>query len=224
MSKEMIIENEIFDYGLLINKSGIHFADNSAIGFETKLEFIEFDNITRRSKVKVVYSTEPKDTFLLKDDIDPLAIDSKYYDWISGIDKNLTDKKKKDDKLQTSPVYLAILCPEAEIIFENEKIKPSEKFEISVKEALNHSNPYRKLIEIFENYGYFFPRRITFGHKLYRICNLIVKNNLPRQDTKWIDFNNSIEFNIILNDWNSLVRSESDFDTSYLTSSMVMIF
>ncbi|KAF0542494.1 kinase-like protein [Gigaspora margarita] len=156
--------------------------------------------------------------FLLKDEIDPLAIDSKYFDWISGIDKNLTDNKKKDEKLQTSPVYLAILCPEAEMIFENEKIKPSEKFEISVKEALNHYNPYRKLIELFENYGYFLPRRITFGYKLYRIFNLIVKNNLSKHYTKWIDFNNSIEFNKILNDWDSLVRFESDFDTSYLAS------
>ncbi|CAG8788639.1 23063_t:CDS:2, partial [Gigaspora margarita] len=190
MSEETIIENEIFDYGLLISKSGIHFADNSAIGFKTKSKIIEFDDITRRSKIKVVYSTEPKDAFLLKDDIDPLAIDSKYYDWIF----------------------------EAEMVFEDEEIKPSMTFESSVKEALNHYNPYRKLIEIFENYGYFFPRKITFGHKLYRICNLIVKNNLPKQYTRWIDFNDSIEYNKILRDWDSLVRLESDFDTSYLAS------
>ncbi|KAF0530830.1 kinase-like protein [Gigaspora margarita] len=218
MSEETIIENEIFNYGLIINKGGIHFAKNLAIGVKTKSKVTEFDNLTKKYKIKVVYSTEPKDTFLLKDDIDPLAIDSKYYDWISAIDENLTDKKKNDENFQKLPVYLAILCPEAEMVFENEKIKPSEKFEISVKEALNHYNPYHKLIEIFENYGYFFPRRIVFGYKLYRMCNLIMKNNLTDQDTKWINFNNSNEYKETLNEWNSLIKSESDFDTSYLAS------
>ncbi|CAG8482224.1 7243_t:CDS:2 [Dentiscutata heterogama] len=191
MSEETIIENEIFDYGLIINKCGIHFAKNSAI--------------------------EPRETFLLSDDIDPLAIDSKYYGWISATDENLT-YKIKNETFQKLPVYLAILCPEAEMVFENENIKPSEKFEISVKEALNHYNPYHKLIEIFENYGYFFPKRIVFGYKLYRMCHLIMKNDLPKQNTKWINFNNSIEYNKILNEWESLIKSGSDFDTSYLAS------
>ncbi|CAG8805885.1 9545_t:CDS:2, partial [Gigaspora rosea] len=103
------------------------FADNSAISFKTKSQVIEFDDITRRSKIKVIYSTEPKDVFLLKDDIDPLAVDSKYYDLISCFDKNLIDKKKrKDEKFQISPVYLAILCPEAEIVFDKKNLVRSE--------------------------------------------------------------------------------------------------
>ncbi|CAG8795083.1 5761_t:CDS:2, partial [Cetraspora pellucida] len=216
MSNETKIENEIFYYGLLIKKYGIQFVDNLAIKSKPQLKIIEFDESTKKSQIKLVFSTKPKDTFLLQNEIDPSAINSKYYDLISNVDESLTDKKEKSENFQSFPVYIAILCPQAEIVLENEQIEPSEKLKIAVKEALDHNNPYYKLIEIFETYGYFFPKRIVFGYKLYRACHLIAKNDLLESCTKWIDFSDSIEYNNILKEWTSLISS--DFDISYLTS------
>ncbi|CAG8722977.1 206_t:CDS:1, partial [Cetraspora pellucida] len=152
MSNETKIENEIFYYGLLVKKYGLQFADNLAIKPKQKLKIIEFDELTKKSQIKLVFSTKPKDTFLLQNEIDPSAINSKYYDLISNVDENLIDKKEKSEKFQSFPVYIAILCPQAEIVLENQQIEPSEKLKISVKEALDHNNPYHKLIEIFETY------------------------------------------------------------------------
>ncbi|CAG8818718.1 11121_t:CDS:1, partial [Dentiscutata erythropus] len=38
-------------------------------------------------------------------------------------------------------------------------MKPTEKLIEEVKKALQHNNPYYKLIDLFKTYGYFLPKR-----------------------------------------------------------------
>ncbi|CAG8443106.1 13514_t:CDS:2, partial [Dentiscutata erythropus] len=201
MSKEVKFEGQVFNHGLFINKRGILPANCLACDFQAQHKIIEFDDSTKRSQIKLVFSTKPKDAFLLKNHVDPRTIDSKYDGWIFDI----VD--------ESFPVYLAILCPHAELVFE--KIKPSEKLNNLVKDSLENNNPYDKLMDLFKSYGYFLCERVIFGYKLSKICYLIEMCG-QELHTKLIDFNDSATCNDILYEWGNLIRPY--FDVSYLTS------
>src|SRR5260364_374171 len=122
MSKKVKFDGQVFNRGLLINKRGIQLANRLACDFQAQPKITELDDLTKRSQVKLAFSTKPKDAFLLKNHVDPRTVDSKYDNWIFDI----------DDK--SLPVYLAILCPHAELVFE--KIKPSEELNDLIKDSL----------------------------------------------------------------------------------------
>ncbi|RIB00725.1 hypothetical protein C2G38_1120588 [Gigaspora rosea] len=200
MSKEVKFNGQVFNRGLLINKQGIQHANRIASDFQAQPKITEFDDLTKRSQVELVFSTKPKDAFLLKNHVDPRTVDSKYDNWIFDI----------DDK--SLPVYLAVLCPHAELVFE--KIKPSEELNDLIKDSLESNNPYEKLMDLFKSHGYFLYEKVIFGYKLSKICYLIAKNG-QESYTKYINFNDFTTRNDILNEWENLIRPY--FDVSYLT-------
>ncbi|KAF0437569.1 hsp70 family protein [Gigaspora margarita] len=200
MSKKVKFDGQVFNRGLLINKRGIQLANRLACDFQAQPKITELDDLTKRSQVKLAFSTKPKDAFLLKNHVDPRTVDSKYDNWIFDI----------DDK--SLPVYLAILCPHAELVFE--KIKPSEELNDLIKDSLESNNPYDKLMDIFKSHGYFLYEKVIFGYKLSKVCYLITKNG-QESNTKFIDFNDFTACNDILNEWENLIRPY--FDVSYLT-------
>ncbi|RIB24334.1 hypothetical protein C2G38_693779 [Gigaspora rosea] len=79
-------------------------------------------------------------------------------------------------------------------------------------------------MDVFNSYGYFLPKKIILGHKIYRIINLIADKNSTEPDdksykAKWTnldDFSES-KFEDILNQWEKYMSSYK-FDLSYLVS------
>ncbi|CAG8648992.1 6472_t:CDS:2, partial [Dentiscutata heterogama] len=110
------------------------------------------------------------------------------------------------------------------MVIKKETIQPSEELSNKVKEALKHHDPYHKLMDLFNNYGYFLPERMILGHKIYRMTYLTVDKDLTESDdknndAKWIvldDFSDS-KLENILNQWEKCMNS-FNFDLSYLVS------
>ncbi|CAG8786863.1 15731_t:CDS:2, partial [Dentiscutata erythropus] len=131
---EQKLKSKILTHGLSISKQGIRIADKPAYNFEAQPKFLTLDD-----QVKLVLSTKLKDSFLLYNHIGSFNIDSEYNAWMPDIDDLLSNKSNK------LHVYLGILCPRAEINFENRKIKPLENLNDAIKEYFNRWEEYIKL-------------------------------------------------------------------------------
>ncbi|CAG8563571.1 7353_t:CDS:2, partial [Scutellospora calospora] len=216
-------KNKILNHGLLISKQGLRIADEPAYSSEKQPIYSPCE----KSQIKLVLSTNCKDSFLLNHFIDPSDIDSEYYDWISEIDLLSNESNK-------SSVFLGLLCPRAELIFENRKLKPLDKLNDAVEKALKHYNPYHELLKIFKIFGHFLPKKIILGHRLYRSCYLAMKEDSPEQFTNWEDFGTDYDFatcnDDILNKWekciklhtsnnnDKIIKDKNDFYVSFLLS------
>ncbi|CAG8746203.1 524_t:CDS:2, partial [Dentiscutata heterogama] len=98
-----------------------------------------------------------------------------------------------------------ILCPRAELNFENIELKPFTELNNAVEKALKHHNPYHELLKVFKTYGHFLPKSIIFGHRLYRACHLDIKEN-SLQFTDWEDFDFVTYNNNLLNKWENYTK------------------
>ncbi|CAG8517590.1 10990_t:CDS:2 [Racocetra fulgida] len=185
-----IFESKDLSHGFSISKQGLQIAEKPAL---FKIQH-KLDNPTGQSQTKLVFSTKRKDSFLLNNYIDSSDIDP---------ESNESDK---------SLVYLGILCQRAEVIFETSELKPLSELNDAVDQALKHYNPYHELLKIFKIYGYFLPKSIILGHRLYRACYLDAKeDSLQLTDWKNLDFTDNS--NNILVQWENYIKSY-DFDAS----------
>ncbi|CAG8515269.1 12514_t:CDS:2 [Cetraspora pellucida] len=98
-------------------------------------------------------------------------------------------------------------------------IKPLEKLNNAIINALNHHNPYHELLKVFKTYGHFLPKSIMLGHELYRTCYLNMKEGLQERNEVLEDFDLTT-YNHILNQWENYIKlhDEDDIDTSFLIS------
>ncbi|CAG8457015.1 11376_t:CDS:2 [Racocetra fulgida] len=101
---------------------------------------------------------------------------------------------------------------------------PSDELTYKVKEALKHHDPYHKLVDVFNNHGYFLPKKIILGHKIYGMTYLTIGKNFTEHNhegnnPEWKppdDFSES-EFDDLLIQWENWMSSYN-FDLSYLVS------
>ncbi|CAG8643268.1 17019_t:CDS:2, partial [Dentiscutata heterogama] len=139
------------------------------------------------------FSTKQRDSFLFENHIDH-AINLIYCDWISA---NFTE----------NPL--------------TKMIKPSKEMVAKTKEALKHYNPYNELMNVFEIYGKFLPKRVILGHKIYRVTRLIADESLPDfnfKEWKWTAFDfMAKEYNDILSQWEWCMVFYG-FNSSYFVS------
>ncbi|CAG8729107.1 12365_t:CDS:2, partial [Racocetra fulgida] len=96
-------------------------------------------------QAKLIVSSKSKDSFLLENNIDSLAIDVNHLDWVSNADPLI-------NKSQVNDIYLEIKCIKAEIIFEKGSMKPDALFIGAIDHALEQKNPYRELLKVFEQF------------------------------------------------------------------------
>ncbi|CAG8517188.1 16764_t:CDS:2, partial [Racocetra persica] len=169
-------------------------------------------------QAKLIVSSKSKDSFLLENNIDSLAIDVNHLDWVSNADPLIS-------KSQANDIYLELKCIRAEIIFEKGSMKPNEILIGAIDRALDQKNPYRELLKVFEQFGHFLPKKLILGDKL----NSMTKNSSTQKssDSK-ININKEIktiddfskktgDYNDILKQWGKLSKS-SNTDSLSLTS------
>ncbi|RIB14491.1 hypothetical protein C2G38_2195036 [Gigaspora rosea] len=138
--------------GLIINAQGIQFSD-----YDLKPQH-KSDSIGNLSfHAKHVNSTAKKESFLLKNHIeissDELEYDSQIFNTGEIINSPL------DDESSTNDTLLIVRCTKVEMVINKETIKPSYELTKKVKDALKHHDQYHKLIDVFNNYGYFLPKK-----------------------------------------------------------------
>ncbi|KAF0537281.1 chitin synthase regulatory factor chr2 [Gigaspora margarita] len=128
------------------------------------------------------------------------------------------------DESSTNDIFLMIQCSKVELIIKKETIKPSAELINKVKEALKHYDPYHKLMDVFNSYGYFLPKKMILGHKIYRVTCLNVDQYLTEpnnkdNEIKWTIFDDFSEnkLEVILSQWEKYMSSYN-FDLSYLVS------
>ncbi|KAF0524707.1 P-loop containing nucleoside triphosphate hydrolase protein [Gigaspora margarita] len=215
------VSSLILNHGLIVNAQGIQLSD--FISYDLKPHHIN-DCIKNTSfHTKLVNSTTKKDSFLLKNLIELSADELKHICQIFDADKNINSAMALlDDESSTNDIFLMIQCTKVEVVIKK-GINPSDELTNKVKEALKHYDPYHKLMAIFNNYGYFLPRKVVLGHKIYRMTYLTADQNLEpnekNNETKWLtldDFSES-KFEDILNQWEKCM-SFYNFDLSYLVS------
>ncbi|CAG8593471.1 7374_t:CDS:2 [Racocetra fulgida] len=201
------MSSQILNYGLLINKRGIQLADLPICKVEIQPKTIE------KSRIKLMFSTKHVDSFLLNNHIDPSAINFEYDKWIFDTVFN------ENFLPENLPVYMEILCSQAELIFENQKIKPSNELNNTMERALNHKYPYQEIMKVFKDYGYFLPKKIILGHKLCKMTYLAARAEPRFLKSEVTDFNDfaTLQRNSVLNKWEDLLKLHN-FDTSFLTS------
>ncbi|KAF0561627.1 chitin synthase regulatory factor chr2 [Gigaspora margarita] len=209
--------------GLIIDEQEIQLSNSISYDLKPhhKIEFIENTSFY----AKLVKSTIKNESFLLNNQIELSADEIEHVSQIFDKDDTINSVRViLTDKSPTKDIFLTILCTKVELIIKKETIKPSDELIYKVKEALKHCDPYQKLMDVFNSYGYFLPKKIILGHKIYRIINLIADKhstepNDKSHDAKWSnldDFSES-KFEDILNQWEEYM-SAHNFDLSYFVS------
>ncbi|KAF0541051.1 chitin synthase regulatory factor chr2 [Gigaspora margarita] len=209
-----------FNRGLIINAQGVQLSDFVSYDFKPqhKNDFV----INASFDAKLVNSITKKESFLLKNHIELSADELEHFCQIFDTDESINSVIA--DESSTNDIFLIIQCSKVELIIKKETIKPSGELTDKVKEALKHYDPYHKLMDVFNNYGYFLPKKMILGHKIYRVTCLTVDEYLTEpddknNDTKWTTFDDFSEnkLEIILNQWEKCMSSYN-FDLSYLVS------
>ncbi|CAG8571741.1 39021_t:CDS:2, partial [Gigaspora margarita] len=206
------IEKFNFNHGIIIYKHEIGFARRLACKFESQPKInILSDTSTGVFQMKLIFPTKRKDSFFLTNNINSYAINSDHVNWVVDIDQNpLNDESPVND------IYLEIKCSKAELIFEKESIKPSEKLKKAVTSALEDDDPYNELKKYLQNMG------ISCLEKMSR---LIVDEKYLKQNDEKIEWGTLNDFKIdksndvlnVLTLWESKMKPYS-FDTSHLMS------
>ncbi|CAG8759238.1 18089_t:CDS:2, partial [Racocetra persica] len=212
-----------FNHGLIINAEGIQLSD--FITYELKPQH-EHNFIKNTSfHAKLVNSKTKKETFLFKNHVELSIDDLEYVSQVFDADEAISSViDLLTDESPTNDIFLTIQCTKAELIIKKESIRPSDELNYKVKEALKHHDPYHKLMDVFNSYGHFLPKKITLGHKIYRTTYLSVDNNsLECNDKDNVvkcasldDFSES-KFENILSRWEKFMNSYN-FDLSYFVS------
>ncbi|CAG8577853.1 13995_t:CDS:2 [Dentiscutata heterogama] len=87
------------------------------------------------------------------------------------------------DHASTTDIFLMVQCIKVELVIKKEAIKPSDELINKIKEALKH---HHKLMDVFNDYGYFLPKRITLGRKIYGMTYLSIDKDLTvHGDVEW---------------------------------------
>ncbi|CAG8659726.1 1330_t:CDS:2, partial [Dentiscutata erythropus] len=196
-------------HGLIINTEKKLLTAAPTCAFTSKPRMKVLDTI--KFQAKLIHSS----TFLLENHIESTKLD---LNWISDADylNNIS---------QVDSVYLEIKYPKAEISFEKGSIKPSKEFTGAIQNALDHKNPYRELIKVFEKFGHFLPSKVILGDKLYSISKLPsvnIKSTDPKPINKEFetidDFSpECTDYNNIIIQWENCIKSHN-IDSSSLTS------
>ncbi|CAG8598931.1 7593_t:CDS:2, partial [Cetraspora pellucida] len=211
-----------FYRGLIISAQGIQLSDSTTYDLKPQQKNDYVKNTSFNAKL--MNSTTKKESFLLKNHIEISANDLKHVSQIFDTDKNINSAMALLADESSTNVFLIIQCEKVELIIKKESIKPSDKLTDEVKEALKHYDPYHKLMDVFNNYGYFLPKKMILGHKIYRMTYLTMgkdstEPNDKNNDLKWTtldDFSES-KFKDILSQWEKYMSSYN-FDLSYLVS------
>ncbi|CAG8811958.1 15481_t:CDS:2, partial [Cetraspora pellucida] len=205
-----------FNRGLIINAERIQLSD--FIAYELQPQHKNDPIINTSFHARLVNSTTKKESFLLKNHVE-LSIDDLEHSQIFDTD----DVALLTDETPTNDIFLIIQCTKVELIIKKESIKPSDELTCKVKEALKHYDPYHKLMDVFNSYGHFLPRKIILGHKIYRMTYLSVGNNSleynDKNNVKWTTLDDFpvTEFEDVLGRWEKFMSSYN-FDLSYLVS------
>ncbi|CAG8692055.1 13808_t:CDS:2 [Cetraspora pellucida] len=109
--------------------------------------------------------------------------------------------------------YFESNFPMVELNFERENIKPTKEMKTAVVNALDDKRPYKKLIEVFDTFGYLLSQELILGQKLYRSCNIREKTDLFSKQLE-IEKNYSSELFDLWEDYVDYV----EFDEKYLMS------
>ncbi|CAG8520610.1 45260_t:CDS:10 [Gigaspora margarita] len=154
------------------------------------------------------FKPQHKNDFLSADELEHVC---QIFDTDESINSVMADESSTND------IFLRIQCSKVELTIKQESIKPSIELTDKVKEALKHYDSYHKLMDVFNNYGYFLPKKMILGHKIYRITCLTIDQYLTEpndknNDTKWTTFDAFLENKLetILNQWEKYMKSDLD--------------
>ncbi|CAB4432222.1 unnamed protein product [Rhizophagus irregularis] len=89
---------------------------------------------------------------------------------------------KSDDIIYGDCNFL-VKFEQYEILIERNYIKPSKEFEHDINVALNNMKPFKALQDVFEEYGHFFPQKITLGRSLKKNITHIPHIYLDEKET-----------------------------------------
>ncbi|CAG8530551.1 26490_t:CDS:2, partial [Gigaspora margarita] len=201
------------NHGLIINAKKMQIATPLACASTSEPKMKVLDII--KFQAKLIPSSKPRNSFLLENHI---TGDLDNLDWISNADPLINTSK-------ANSVYLEIKFSKAEITFEKGSIKPSKEFDAAIKNSLNHNNPYRELIKVFEEFGHFLPNKVILGDKLYSISKSSTTQksaglkSINKEFKKADDFSRDCRDYIdIMKQWQTCIKSNSNVDSSSLTS------
>ncbi|RIB24330.1 hypothetical protein C2G38_2168885 [Gigaspora rosea] len=181
------------------------FAGSSAFDFNAQSS--NNNNSSGKFRARLVISSKRKDSFLLENHIE-LSATTKFAE------------NPLDDESPVNNIYLEIQYSQFEMIIEKETINPSKALIDKVTEALSHNNPYHELVEVFRSYGYFIPKKVFLGSKLYRMTCLITNEKSLEpiiKTTEWTENFTKDIYDDILSQWENLIKSHC-IDETYLVS------
>ncbi|CAG8765176.1 23258_t:CDS:2 [Racocetra persica] len=215
--------NNYLNRGLVINAQGIQLSDFLSYNFKQQHKH---DSVEKTSFcAKLFNSTTKKESFLLESPIEISYDDLEYASQIFDTDEAANSARSfLVNESSVNDVILVIEYSKAELTIEKETIKPSDELTDKIKEALKHHDPYYRLMYIFNIYGYFLPKKIILGHKMYRMTHLTKDKRLNEtkikiNETKWTtldDFSDS-KLGDILSQWEKCIGLHN-FDLSHFVS------
>ncbi|CAG8604388.1 1803_t:CDS:2, partial [Ambispora leptoticha] len=90
---------------------------------------------------------------------------------------NMNPRRHSENALETYDVYCEIASEQVSIEYDIQNIKISEKFKVSIEEALESNKPIEDLKLVFNKFGHLFATKIIIGNKLQRLARLNGKKN-----------------------------------------------
>ncbi|CAG8475478.1 6889_t:CDS:2 [Gigaspora margarita] len=196
--------------GLIINAQGIQLSDVVSYS-EIQPSDVELCSEQRKNDIKkntsfhakLIFSKTKKKSFLLKNYIDLPEDALEHVSQKFGIDEALLI-----DKSPRNVLFLIIHCSKVERTIDKETVKSIGELICKVKEALKHCDPYHELMDVFNNYGHFLPKKMICGHKLLKMTCLTADISLSEPIEKnWTtleDFSES-KFGDVLDQWENYI-------------------
>ncbi|CAG8683726.1 6224_t:CDS:2, partial [Gigaspora rosea] len=213
-----ILEQIMDDIEILdVSTSDTESSDSSSVSdkvldvtydLETQPEISPLNSV--QFQTKLVFSTEKQNSFLLKNHInlsdDNLERVKKFSDVITN-----STNGPLTDKLPANDIYIEIQCTKFCLAIPKRIIKPTEKLIEDANKALQHHDPYHKIIDLFQIYKEYISSH-NFDSSYFASINgdLIMRNNLE----EWIEYcldNDSDLLQIV--SWNELYPLYEIFDS-----------
>ncbi|CAG8494678.1 1649_t:CDS:2 [Acaulospora morrowiae] len=215
-SEALQMYGEIFkiNYGVIVNARSAQQSNLSPCVLESRPIVKDISGYNVKYKI----CKKMNESFLLENNID-FKCNKIPNEWLAFIKDTIKSPiNPLTDETPVHNVYIEIQYQHAELLIDR---KPSKKFELEIIKALENTNPYQNLMNVFSHYGHFMPKMVKIGFKLYRMIRLLPKNFYESAkiiyDNDQVLDPSQLEENNVLRSWEDYLKPY-DFDTTYLVS------
>ncbi|CAG8669636.1 252_t:CDS:2, partial [Dentiscutata heterogama] len=172
------------DYGLSFTREGVKFGNHQSFDFIQPVKF-SISNNSDSFVAELLATKRINDFFIIINQVDVSRIED--------LPSELQTLLKYDDQyLNKGNICFTVVNQRIELHMRKEFIKPSKEFKNAVDRAINGTDPYLKLKNVFAIFGNFVAQRVILGHKLFNYTEIDYAeiDNIKNDKIEWTTIDN----------------------------------